>query len=106
MARVGNSGASCGPDIHIQAQTLPTGITDIAMIDGPRLLKTLHTYPLLFRGASLVRAGNESWPTAVDPRRGDFVRLSADEIGGALPGCYSAIRPWSAAKGTRPRSGS
>ena len=50
MARVGNSGASCGPDVHIQAQTLPTGITDITMIDGPQLLKTLHTYPLLFRG--------------------------------------------------------
>lgn len=25
-------------------------------IDGPQLLKTLRTYPLLFRGASLVRA--------------------------------------------------
>ncbi len=74
MARVGNSGASSAPHIHIQAQTLPTGITDITTIDGPQLLKTLRTYPLLFRGASLVRGGNESWPTAVDPRRGDFVR--------------------------------
>jgi hypothetical protein len=44
MARVSNSGASSAPHIHIQAQTLPTGITDIAMIDGPQLLKTLHTY--------------------------------------------------------------
>jgi hypothetical protein len=50
MARVSNSGASSGPHIHIQAQTLPTGITDITMIDGPQLLKTLHTYPMLFRG--------------------------------------------------------
>ena len=74
MARVGKSGASCGPHLHIQAQTLPTGITDITTIDGPQLLKTLRTYPLLFRGASLVRGGNESWPTAVDPRRGDFIR--------------------------------
>jgi hypothetical protein len=74
MARVGNSGASSAPHIHIQAQTLPIGITDITTIDGPQLLKTLHTYPLLFRRASLVRGGNESWPTAVDLRRGDFVR--------------------------------
>jgi hypothetical protein len=28
------------PHIHIQAQTLPTGITDITTIDGPQLLKT------------------------------------------------------------------
>jgi hypothetical protein len=49
MDRVGNSGASRGPHIHIQAQTLPTGITDITTIDGPQLLKTLFTYPLLFR---------------------------------------------------------
>jgi hypothetical protein len=60
MARVSNSGASSAPHIHIQAQTLPTGITDIAMIDGPQLLKTLHTYPLLFCGVSLVRGSNES----------------------------------------------
>jgi murein DD-endopeptidase MepM/ murein hydrolase activator NlpD len=74
IAPVGNSGASSARHVHIQAQTLPAGITDITTIDGPRLLKTLRTYPLLFRGASLVRGGNESWPTAVDPRRGDFVR--------------------------------
>jgi hypothetical protein len=37
------------PHIHIQAQTLPTGITDITTIDGPQLLKTLRTYPLVFR---------------------------------------------------------
>jgi murein DD-endopeptidase MepM/ murein hydrolase activator NlpD len=73
IARVGNSGASSAPHVHIQVQTRLTGITDITTIDGPQLLKALRTYPLLFRGASLVR-GNESWPTAVDPRRGDFVR--------------------------------
>jgi hypothetical protein len=28
MARVGNSGASSAPHIHIQAQTLPPGIAD------------------------------------------------------------------------------
>jgi hypothetical protein len=48
------------PHIHIQAQTLPNGITDITTIDGPQLLKTLHTYPLLFCGVSLVRGSNES----------------------------------------------
>ena len=74
IARVGKSGHSSHPHIHIQAQTLPTGIGDIATVDGPQLLKTLHTYPLLFRGASLIRDGVETRPTAVDPRRGDFVR--------------------------------
>ena len=74
IARVGKSGNSSHPHIHIQAQTLPTGIADITTIDGPKMVKTLHTYPLLFRGASLIRGGVETRPAAVDPRRGDFVR--------------------------------
>ena len=74
IARVGKSGHSSHPHIHIQAQTLPTGIADLTTIDGPKMLKTLHTYPLLFRRASLIRGGVETRPTAVDPRRGDFVR--------------------------------
>ena len=74
IARVGKSGHTSHPHIHIQAQTLPTGIADLTTIDGPKMLKTLHTYPLLFRGASLIRGGVETRPTAVDPRRGDFVR--------------------------------
>ena len=74
IARVGKSGDSSHPHIHIQAQTLPTGIADITTVDGPRMVKTLHTYPLLFRGVSLIRGGVETRPTAVDPRRGDFVR--------------------------------
>ena len=74
IARVGKSGHSSHPHIHIQAQTLPTGIADITTIDGSQMVKTLHTYPLLFRGASLIRGGVETRPTAVDPRRGDFVR--------------------------------
>ena len=53
---------------------MPTGIADITTIDGPQLLKTLHTYPLLIRGASLTRDGVETQPTTVDPRRGDFIR--------------------------------
>ena len=43
-------------------------------IDGPQIVKTLHTYPLLIRGVSLLRGGVETRPSAVDPRRGDFVR--------------------------------
>ena len=74
IARVGKSGHSSHPHLHIQAQTQPTGIADITTIDGPQMLKTLHTYPLLFRDASLIRGGVETRPTAVDPRRGDFIR--------------------------------
>jgi len=74
LARVGNSGNSSHPHIHIQAQTLPTGIADVTTVDVPQLVKTLRTYPLLFRGASLVRNGVETRPEFVDPRRGDFVR--------------------------------
>ncbi len=74
IARVGKSGHTSHPHIHIQAQTQPTGIADITTIDGPQMLKTLHTYPLLFRGASLTRDGVETQPTTVDPRRGDFIR--------------------------------
>ena len=74
IARVGKSGHSSHPHLHIQAQTQPTGIADVTTIDGPQMLKTLHTYPLLFRDASLIRGGVETRPAAVDPRRGDFVR--------------------------------
>jgi hypothetical protein len=74
IARVGNSGNTTAPHIHIQAQNLPTGIGDIRTIDAPELLRTLHTYPLLFRDATLIRGGVESRPPAVDPRRGDIVR--------------------------------
>ena len=67
IARVGNSGHTSHPHLHIRAQTLPTGISDITTVDGPRLVVTLHTYPLLFRGAGLIRGGVETWPTAADP---------------------------------------
>jgi len=74
IARVGNSGHTSAPHIHIQAQTLPIAIGEIKTIDGPQMLSTLHTYPLLFRDASLSRGGVETWPSAVDPRRGDLIR--------------------------------
>lgn len=63
-----------GRHVHIQAQNQPTGITDLTTADGPTMLKTLHTYPMLFRSASLIRGGVETRPTAVDRRRGDFIR--------------------------------
>jgi hypothetical protein len=73
LARVGNSGNSTAPHIHIQAQTLPTGVGDLRTIDAPELLRTLHTFPLLFRDATLIRGGEEIRSAAVDPRRGDIV---------------------------------
>jgi hypothetical protein len=74
IARVGNSGNTSAPHIHIQAQTLPIALGDINTIDLPQMLRTLHTYPLLFRDASLIRDGLETSPSAVDPRRGDVIR--------------------------------
>ena len=74
IARVGNSGNTSAPHIHIQAQTLPIALGDIKTIDLPQMLRTLHTYPLLFRDASLIRDGVETLPSAVDPRRGDVIR--------------------------------
>ena len=74
IARVGNSGNTSAPHVHIQAQTLPVALGDIEAVDLPQMLRTLHTYPLLFRNASLIRDGVEIRPPAVDPRRGDVVR--------------------------------
>ena len=73
IARVGNSGNTSAPHIHIQAQTLPTALGDIKTIDLPQMLTTLRTYPLLFRDASLIRGGVETRPSGVDPRRGDVI---------------------------------
>jgi len=74
IARVGNSGHSSAPHLHIQAQTLPIAIGDIRATDLPQMLRTLRTYPLLFRDADLVRSGAETRPDAIDPRRGDIIR--------------------------------
>jgi murein DD-endopeptidase MepM/ murein hydrolase activator NlpD len=74
IARVGNSGNTSEPHVHIQAQSLPTGIGDVATLDAPVVLRTLHTYPLLFSDVVLIRRGVESRPAAADPRRGDSLR--------------------------------
>ena len=71
--RVGNSGHSSAPHLHIQAQTLPIAIGDIRAIDLPQMLRTLRTYPLLFRDAGLVRGGVGTRSDAIDPRRGDLI---------------------------------
>lgn len=74
IAKVGNSGNTTEPHLHIQAQTVGTGVGDIATIDAPALLRTLHTTPLVFTDVMLTRRGVESRPADADPRRGDFVR--------------------------------
>jgi murein DD-endopeptidase MepM/ murein hydrolase activator NlpD len=75
IAQIGNSGNTDQPHLHIQAQNQQSGIDDISAIPDPgRLLRTLRTYPLLFRGVVLTRAGSASRPATADPRRGDLVR--------------------------------
>jgi hypothetical protein len=72
IARVGNSGNTDQPHIHIQAQNV--GSFDDTTDDPGELLRTVRTYPLLFEGVVLTRDGTASTPSAVDPRRGDLVR--------------------------------
>jgi hypothetical protein len=74
IARVGNSGNTSEPHVHIQAQTLPTGIGDVATLDAPVVLRTLHTYPLVFADVVMTRRGVESRQVSADPRRGDLIR--------------------------------
>jgi hypothetical protein len=74
IAKVGNSGNTTEPHLHIQARTIGTGIGDVATMDAPAIIRTLHTYPLVFTDVVLTRRGNESQTTDVDPRRGDLVR--------------------------------
>jgi Peptidase family M23 len=74
IAKVGNSGNTTEPHLHIQAQTIGTGIGDVATMDAPAVLGTLHTDPLVFTDVVLTRRGSESQPVNADPRRGDLVR--------------------------------
>jgi hypothetical protein len=74
IANVGNSGNTTEPHLHIQAQTVSTGVGDIATTDATALIRTLHTTPLVFTDVVLSRRGVESRPAEADPRRGDLVR--------------------------------
>jgi hypothetical protein len=74
IAKVGNSGNTTEPHLHIQAQTIATGIGDIATMDIPTTIRTLRTRPLVFTDVVLIRRGEESTPGNADPRRGDVVR--------------------------------
>jgi hypothetical protein len=71
-ALVGNSGNTDQPHLHIQAQNQPT--LDDTTDDPVGLLRTLHTYPILFRDVVVNRDGASSTPAAADPRRGDVLR--------------------------------
>jgi hypothetical protein len=73
IAKVGNSGNTTEPHLHIQAQTTGTGIGDVTTID-PAVLRTLDTYPLVFSNVMFTRRGNESRPVTADPCRGDLLR--------------------------------
>lgn len=72
IARVGNSGNTTEPHVHIQALNLPS--FEIANEDTFELLRAGRTYPLVLRDVILVRNGSKSEPAVVDPRRGDVVR--------------------------------
>jgi Peptidase family M23 len=74
IAKVGNSGNTTEPHLHIQAQTIGTGIGDVATMDIETTIRTLHTRPLVFTDVVLTRRGEESTPGNADPRRGDVVR--------------------------------
>jgi hypothetical protein len=74
IARVGNSGNTTEPHLHIQAQTLPTDVGDVQAADISELLRTLHTYPVVFRDVVLTRNGSQTRSAATDVRRGDYVR--------------------------------
>jgi len=65
LGLLGNSGNTSEPHVHIQVQNQPT--FDIDHTDG------LRTYPILFRGARLVRDETAKTPTAADVRRGDRI---------------------------------
>ena len=73
----GNSGNTSEPHLHIQAQSAGTGIGDIATMDVPTIIRTLHTYPLVFSHMVLTRRGTESQPASANPRRGDLLRSAS-----------------------------
>lgn len=75
IGQVGNSGNTAEPHVHIQAQSLPTfdDSPDQPVDELAALIRTLRTYPLVFRNVVLTRDGSPSTPATADPRRGDLV---------------------------------
>jgi hypothetical protein len=71
IAQVGNSGNTDEPHIHIQAQNLPE--LDLGTDDPIGVLRSIRTFPLVFRDVALTRGGTVSTPAVADPRRGDLV---------------------------------
>lgn len=67
LARVGNSGNSDEPHLHIQVQDSPT--TDIHHAG-------VRTVPIVFRDVELIRGGDQTRPVATDLRRGDAFRAT------------------------------
>jgi MFS family permease len=67
LARVGNTGNTDEPHLHIQVQDSPRTDIHHAGVD---------SYPILFRDVVLVRGGSGSRPAGADLRRGDFFRAT------------------------------
>jgi hypothetical protein len=65
IARVGDSGNSDQPHIHIAVQNRPTFDHED---------EDIQTYPIVFRNTVLTRGGSEQTPTQADARLGDRVR--------------------------------
>ena len=72
LARVGNSGNTSEPHLHVQVQNRPTFQTrprfDLADFEG------LRTYPMVFRDARITRGAGGPAPVGTDLRRGDLIR--------------------------------
>jgi hypothetical protein len=65
LARVGNSGNTSEPHLHIQLQN---------SADFQNTLGEQRTYPALFSNTALIRSGDAGSPGDADPRRNDFIR--------------------------------
>jgi hypothetical protein len=65
LARVGNSGNTSEPHLHIQVQNRG---------DFQNTLGAQRTYPVLFSNTVLIRGGDAGSPGDADPRRNDFIR--------------------------------
>lgn len=74
IARVGNSGSTTEPHLHLQVQNVPAGIGDLATTDLVPFLRTVRTYPVAFRGVTVDRGGRRWAPGLAELRRGDLVR--------------------------------